>query len=311
MLLPPDGLQGAGRAVAGQTNTAVESMRVESDRENVKIAYSFLLFGLLFLAACGAQAETRDNPVDGKTLVRVPAGEFTMGVTPEQEQALVKENSSAAGLFDMEKPSHLVNVADFWIDRDLVTNIQYKKFLDANPDYPIPTTDIEQMMAWSWDPDTRAFPKDRDTYPVVLVSWYDANAYCEWAGMRLPTEAEWEKAARGTDGRLYPWGNSWDDSKSAAGRRGATEAAPVGRFPAGASPFTVNDMVGNVWQWTSSAFRPYPYNAADGREDPSLLEERVVRGSMFAFGPTISRTNVRSQLKPDEKATSVGFRCAI
>lgn len=277
----------------------------------MKIAYSFLMVGLVLLAACGARAETRDNPVDGKTLVRVPAGEFTMGVTPEQEAALIKENGSAAGLFDFEKPSHTVAVADFWIDRDLVTNIQYKKFLDANPGYPIPTTDVEQLMPWSWDPDTRSFPKDRDTFPVVLVSWNDADAYCKWAGMRLPTEAEWEKAARGTDGRLYPWGNAWDDSKSASGRRGATEASPVGRFPTGASPYTVNDMVGNVWQWTSSAYRPYPYNASDGREDPSLAADRVIRGSMFAFGSTISRTNVRNQLAPNDKANTVGFRCAL
>lgn len=275
----------------------------------MKLQYILIL--LVLLAACGAQAETRTNPADDKTLVRVPAGEFTMGVTAEQEQKLVQENGSAAGLFDFEKPSHTVNVGDFWINRDLVTNMQYKKFLDANPHYPIPETDIEQLMAWSWDADTRSFPQDRDTYPVVLVSWNDANAYCQWAGMRLPTEAEWEKAARGTDGRLYPWGNTWDDSKSASGRRGATEASPVGRFPSGASPYTVNDMVGNVWQWTSSAFEPYPYDATDGREDPSQNAERVIRGSMFAFGSAITRTNVRNHLESDDKATTVGFRCAI
>lgn len=277
----------------------------------MKIRYSILLVVLVCLAACGAQAETRTNPGDGKALVRVPAGEFTMGVTPEQEQALIKENGSAAGSFEFEKPSHTVNVADFWIDRDLVTNIQYKKFLDANPTHPIPATNIEQLMAWNWNPDTRSFPKERDTFPVVLVSWDDANAYCKWAGMRLPTEAEWEKAARGTDGRLYPWGNAWDDSKSASGRRGATGASPVGRFPSGASPYTVNDMVGNVWQWTSSAFREYPYSATDGREDSDQTAERVVRGSMFAFGSAISRTNVRNKLEPDDKAISVGFRCAM
>lgn len=276
-----------------------------------KLAYGFICLGLVLLAACGAQAETRTNPVDGKTLVRVPAGEFTMGVTAEQEQALVQENGSAAGLFDFEKPAHTVNLGDFWIDRDLVTNQQYKEFLDANPEYPIPTSDIEQLKAWSWDPDTRSFPQGRATFPVVLVSWDDANAYCEWADMRLPTEAEWEKAARGTDGRLYPWGNTWDETKSASGRRGATDASPVGRFPSGASPYTVNDMVGNVWQWTSTLFRDYPYNPDDGREDRAQNAERVIRGSMFAFGPTITRTNTRNKLAPDDKAISVGFRCAI
>ncbi len=272
----------------------------------------FLIFFLGLTAvvtACGPQIETQTNAADGKTLVRVPAGDFLMGVTEAQEAELIANEGAAEGGFNDEKPAHTVNLAEFWIDRDLVTNQQYKKFLDENPDYPVPDIAVEELKAWSWDPATRTFPDGRETYPVVLVSWNDANAYCTWAGMRLPTEAEFEKAARGTDGRLYPWGNEWDDSKSASGRRGATEASPVGRFPSGASPYSVNDAVGNVWQWTSTLFAPYPYDATDGREDPTAEGDRVIRGSMFAFGPAITRTNLRNKIPPEEKAPTVGFRC--
>ncbi len=270
-----------------------------------------LLFAAIFIfAACGAQVETRTSPTDGKTLVRVPAGEFKMGITAEQEKRLIEKQRAAAGGFEFEKPEHVSNVAAFWLDRDLVTNQQYKKFLDANPSRSVPDIELEQLKAWSWDAATRNFPAGRETYPVVLVTWDDARAYCEWAGKRLPTEAEWEKAARGTDGRLYPWGNDWSSDKSAFGERGAQDAAPVGKFPAGASPYTVNDMVGNVWQWTSSLFEKYPYNANDGRENLQAQGERVTRGGMFAFGAAVSRANARNKLAPTDRAISVGFRCA-
>ncbi len=265
---------------------------------------------IAFFSACSPQVETRTSPTDGKTMVRVPAGEFKMGISGEQEKTLIEKQRAAAGGFEFEKPEHTVNVAEFWIDRDLVTNQQYKKFLDANPSHPIPDIELQQLKNWSWDADTRTFPKGRETFPVVLVTWNDANAYCQWAGKRLPTEAEWEKAARGTDGRLYPWGNDWGGDKTAFGERGAQDAAPVGKYPAGASPYTVNDMVGNVWQWTSSLFEKYPYNANDGREDLQANGERVTRGGMFAFGAAVSRANARNKLVPTDKAISVGFRCA-
>ncbi len=274
-----------------------------------KILY-FLLFTLFVFVACGPQVETRTNPTDGKTMVRVPAGEFRMGITAEQERALIEKQHAAAGGFEFEKPDHLVNVAEFWIDRDLATNAQYKQFLDAHPTRAVPDHELAQLKAWSWDAATRAYPQGRDTYPVVLVTWDDANAYCQWAGKRLPTEAEWEKAARGTDGRLYPWGNEWGNDKTPYGEKGGGDVAPVSKYRAGASPYTLNDMVGNVWQWTSSLFSKYPYQANDGREDQSKMGERVTRGGMFAFGAAVSRVNVRNKFEPTGKAISVGFRCA-
>ncbi len=272
--------------------------------------FLILVAALGLVVACGPSVETRTTPADDKVLVRVPAGEFTMGLTAEQEKTLIEKEGGSADGFNIEKPAHTVNVADFWIDRYLVTNAEYKKFIDANSDYPVPDTEIEQLKSLAWDGVARTFPSGRDFYPVVLVSWFDARAYCQWAGKRLPTEAEWEKAARGTDARLYPWGNEWGSDKSAAGQRGALDASAVGKFPSDASPYTAHDMVGNVWQWTNSLWKPYPYDANDGREDQNAQGERVVRGGMFAFGAAISRVNVRNKLAPTDKSLSVGFRCA-
>jgi len=261
-------------------------------------------------AACGPRVETQTNPTDGKVMVRVPAGEFKMGTSDEQVRELVSNNNALASGFTQEKPEAMINVAEFWIDRDLVTNADYKKFMDANPSHGVPDIDLAQLKGWSWDAATRTFPAGRENMPVVLVTWTDAKAYCEWAGQRLPTEAEWEKAARGTDGRLYPWGNTWDGSKTPFGDKGTTDASPVGTFATAASPYGANDMVGNVWQWTSSLSMPYPYQATDGREDPNMPGERVTRGGMFGFGAAVSRANVRSKFAPADKAISLGFRCA-
>lgn len=272
--------------------------------------FILLLPLLLLVSACGTRIETRTNPADGKVMVRVPAGDFKMGISDAQIQALVAKNGAAPNGFESEKPEHSVNLPEFWIDRDLVTNAEYKKFLDANPSRAVPDIALAQLKGWSWDASARTFPPGRENFPAVLVTWADANDYCKWVGMRLPTEAEWEKAARGTDGRLYPWGNDWAGDKSAYGDKGATDAGPVGSFTGGASPYGANDMVGNVWQWTGSLYSSYPYVPDDGRQDQMATGERVTRGGMFAFGPAVSRANVRNRLDPTNKAISVGFRCA-
>jgi formylglycine-generating enzyme required for sulfatase activity len=144
----------------------------------------------------------------------------------------------------------------------------------------------------------------------VLVTWGEASAYCAWSGGRLPTEAEWEKAARGTDGRIWPWGNTWDAAKANTAEGKREDATPAGQFTAGASPYGALDMAGNVWQWTSSLDAPYPYRAGDGREDPARPGARVVRGGAWMFGAAIARPAMRNRLDPDSRAISVGFRCA-
>ena len=236
----------------------------------------------------------------GIECVRVPAGEFIMG-SPEGDG----DND--------EHPQHKVYLGDYWIGKTEVTNAQFKAFVEAIGYSEFPY----------WD-------RNKPNYPVVGVSWYQAVAFTRWLSevsglnVRLPTEAEWEKACRGIDGRRYPWGNEWDvrtvkrlnfadrhtdyawSDKNADD--GYTLTAPVGSYPAGASPYGALDMAGNVWEWTSSLYKPYPYNANDGREDTESSWYRVLRGGSFIGNSWIVRCADRLRFDPREHISDFGFR---
>ena len=155
--------------------------------------------------------------------------------------------------------------------------------------------------------------------PVVGVCWFEAQAYCKWLSRetglayRLPSEAEWEKAARGHTGCLWPWGNEWDAQKcncleSSEAFRSTT---PVGMYPHGASPFGVLDMVGNVWEWTSSLYQTYPYDSQDGREEPASPGLRVLRGGSWYNNRFVARCAYRDRLVPGYFNLSIGFRLLL
>lgn len=227
------------------------------------------------------------NPKDGMELIRIPGGTYPIG--------------SDSGFSD-EKPAHTVTLKPYAIGKYEVTNAQYRKFVQATGHH----TDGD------WEECARKWGEQA---PVVEVSWHDANAYCKWAGLRLPTEAEWEAAARGPKGLIYPWGNTWDASRcrSSVGRGygGANNPVAVGSYPTGASPFGCRDMAGNVWEWCASKYGPYPYDASDGREDLMGSQDRILRGCSWYYPhPDGFRVAERVGSNPSNWTDSGGFRSA-
>jgi formylglycine-generating enzyme required for sulfatase activity len=225
-------------------------------------------------------------------MVFVPAGEFWMG----------SEDSNPVA-DDDEKPRHKVHENAFWIDRTEVTNAQYKKCADAGLCSSPKGSGSDTRNTYYGDPEF-------DDYPVINVTWHQAQQYAEWVGGRLPSEAEWEYAARGPNGYTYPWGNSPPNDSLAnyGGLVGDTTA--VGSYPDGASWIGALDMAGNVWEWTGNLYRGYPYDATDGREDLDAAGYRVLRGGAFGDAARAVRCADRVGDSPDLRYSSVGFRLA-
>jgi formylglycine-generating enzyme required for sulfatase activity len=216
-------------------------------------------------------------------MIAIPAGEFTMGSDVEDE-----------------RPPRAVFVDGFEIDKFEVTNQEFERFV-RETGY---VTDQEKAGDTSW----RYYAKDKPQHPVVKVSWNDATAFCQWAGKRLPTEAEWEKAARGTDARSYPWGNQWDAARANTKESGHRATTAVGSFPAGASPYGVMDMAGNVAEWTTDWFKAYP---GSDFYSPYFGEKyRVIRGGGWFSDQDLVRTTERSCSAVELANDDVGFRCA-
>ena len=234
--------------------------------------------------------ESRFGPEPGE-MVRIPAGEFIMG--------------SDDRLSD-EGPQHIRRLPAYYIDKYEVTNLQYQAFIEA--------TGRRAPAHFQG----RRPPPGKVDHPVTFVSWYDARDYCRWAGKRLPTEAEWEKAARGTEGRIFPWGDTFGIDRAntpvrweALGRPGDT--TPVGAFPSGVSPYGLHDMSGNVWEWTSSWYLPHPGNTTKSENFGKIY--KVLKGgswwdcSFYRCGISAPTFN-RSFFNPRVKNSSFGFRCA-
>lgn len=222
--------------------------------------------------------------------VEIPAGPFLMGSDKQKDPAAR----------DDELPQQTVLLPTYRIARTPVTNAQYQVFVQA--------TGRRAPQHWK----EGRIPEGKEKHPVVYVSWQDAVAFCAWASeatgmtIRLPSEAEWEKAARGTDGRLYPWGNDKPTKEHCNLGMNVGDTTPVGSYPKGASPYGVLDAAGNVWEWTNSLWKGYPYDPADGREDPYREGSRTVRGGSFGSRDGLVRCACRNNdLNPNN---NVGLR---
>ena len=244
---------------------------------------------------------------DDVEVVEVPAGEFIMGLTFEQARQLNQEWNDQAtykdySAFTKAIPQLTVYLDTFSIDKFEVTNGRYRRCVEAGVCQPISAGRTDVPENYESDP---AY----DDYPVRGARWDDAYTYCHWVGKRLPTEAEWEKAARGTDGRLYPWGDEWDPEAGnfKAGDFKPSEPVPVGSYPKDTSPYGVMDMAGNAVEWTADWFRLYPGNPRTA-EHAARRRHRVVRG--LGFDRWWAVVAVRSSAFPHATPYSYGFRCA-
>jgi formylglycine-generating enzyme required for sulfatase activity len=224
---------------------------------------------------------------DGSTLVYVPGGTFVVGIE---------------GLSTNETPPHRVRLRPFWIARFPVTNRQYAEFLRANPGQPEP-------VFWE-DPEF-----NQSLQPVVGVDWFQANAYCSWAGLALPTEAQWEVAARGKDQRFYCWGDEEPTRARANFRGGPGRTTPVGAYPAGAGPYGTLDQAGNVWEWCADVWNERAYDRPDRSWEPVSKSgeagERAARGGSWNYPSWNMLAAYRGRIAATEVCKNIGFRCVL
>ncbi len=236
-------------------------------------------------------------PVQPTTMITIAPGEFTMGSSEKDiEWAAQTFYSESLDYYRDETPAHTVNLPAYKIDITEVTMGQYRLYREQTG-VPAP-----KFM------DNDRFNQDHQ--PVVGVTWQEAADYCTTMGKRLPTETEWEKAARGTDGRFYPWGNKPDETQAnIRGKKdGYRYSAPVGQAKFGASPYGVRDMAGNVWEWTADWYQPYPGNIHPN--DFYGKQFRVIKGGSWFSNLDLARIPVRGKSLPDRRNNFLGFRCA-
>ena len=277
------------------------------------------------IAAGGPMSKPRTRRIFEPEMVRIPAGTFRMGSNPGEVANVLKDWKHKEEELEREQPAHLLELPEYLIGKYPVTNREFRHFVKENLS-AAPNNPSASPSGWIG----AEFPSLKRNHPVVNVTWDQVVAYCRWLSTktgkpyRLPTEAEWEKAARGPEGRIYPWGDVYDplenvfDHKFVNVFKGVMESrtSPVGQFsPQGDSPYGCADMAGNVWDWTSSLLKPYPYRSDDGREDLQSREYRVQRGgsygAMFDLHLRYIRCAARGYAWPDHFAEDRGFRVCL
>lgn len=312
-----------------------------------------LLFSLaIALAACSDGSSPVDLPTPPSKapegMVYIPGGTYTMGSDTVDKENLQTRYGFTKPLYVNEHPRHMTEVAAFFIDRTEVVNGDYKRFVEATG-YPEPEPWVQNgynvhedklrsahvdNLRWiatdyfKLDVDTTKMDKpalldalsaaqaERDKLPVAAVSWFDAESYCRWRGKRLPSEAEWEAAARGPEGDIYPWGNDWRQGAANGGdeSEGDEPLSPPGNSADDRSPFGVLDMAGNVSEWVADEYLPYPNAPADDADPDFKQGQRVIKGGGAGLGhyalSVFFRASRRGHAKPDAVSTDVGFRCA-
>jgi iron(II)-dependent oxidoreductase len=248
-------------------------------------------------------------------MVYVPAGLFRMGVSPERlERVLARCNvpPHKQGLFSDETPEREPFVSSFWVGVHAITNEQFAQFLKHTGKLDQPSEDRE--IRFHYDRIARA-ASEHGGYPVGLVTWHEAVAYCSWAGGALPTEAEWEKAARGSDGRLFPWGNEPDTNRANTieTSRPFPDGIPVDRLAEWKSPYGCLQMAGNVSEWCVDWYQPTAH-ATGSLHDPAGPDygnQRVHRGGSTDKGLVFARTSCRDYAPPDRRPDFTGFRLVV
>ena len=272
----------------------------------------------IFLAVSvgwGQGSPTKAVPTAAMTLI--PGATFDMGTDATALPALMERfGTKRVALFEEELPRHRMTVRSFYLDRTEVTNAQFKRFVEQHPEWQKGKIAAEYhngkyLQHWNGND----FPVEQDSYPVVFVSWYAANAFCHAEGKRLPTEAEWEFAARGgLDGKAFPWGDDMPDKTRANyGASGLNAATTVGNYIA--NGYGLRDMAGNVWEYLADEWQKYPLNVKDSNASEKdflkVKTRRALRGGSYAGSPVNLRVTYRDSHAPENAGDHVGFRCAM
>jgi len=301
---------------------------------------------LLTIVACSSEDNEQKDVLLEPDMAYIPPGTFIMGSNKKDDANIQKEFGFVDPLFENEQPKHNVTLAGFHIDLKETSNIDYKKFV-VETKYQDPVAWIQNGYNVHWDileqanlkrlqtiandyfklnrdtsvmskeallQDITAVQRQRDSFPVIGITWYDAYSYCQWQKKRLPTEQEWEKAARGPQGNIYPWGNEWRETLTNTGESGEQETTllAVGSSKGDRSFYSVLDMAGNVSEWTSDWYRAYPGSNYTNEVYGDF--HKVVRGGGAGVGhyaiSTFFRASKRGHADPSSMSTDVGFRCA-